>query len=176
MGAQRPSVTVLRLNHRRGRDARITSHCGLVARALGATGIAIAGEKDDNALESISDVVERWGGGFTARYEPSPLRLMKDWEGNVVHMTMYGLPVQDVVPALTGTEEPILLVIGGSKVRREVYDLADHNVAVTGQPHSEVAALAIFLQLLYGEGALSLEFPGPMRIVPSEHGKVIIDD
>ncbi|MDP7080818.1 MAG: hypothetical protein QF415_13065 [Candidatus Undinarchaeales archaeon] len=176
MGTQRPSVTVLRLNHRRGRDARITSHCGLVARAMGATDIAIAGEKDENALESINDVVERWGGDFTARHESSPLKLMKDWEGKVVHLTMYGLPAQDVAPALTGTDEPLLLVIGGSKVRREVYDIADHNVAVTGQPHSEVAALAIFLHLLYGEGALSLEFPGPMRIVPTEHGKVIIDD
>ena len=39
--------------------------------------------------------------------------------------------------------DSFLIAVGGPKVPGEVYKLADYNVAVTSQPHSEVAALAI---------------------------------
>ena len=37
-------IVVLRLGHRIGRDARISTHCGLVARALGANKIIYSGD------------------------------------------------------------------------------------------------------------------------------------
>ncbi|NIS35916.1 MAG: tRNA (cytidine(56)-2'-O)-methyltransferase, partial [Actinobacteria bacterium] len=42
-------------------------------------------------------------------------------------------------------EAPLLVVVGAAKVSFDVYEAADWNVAVTNQPHSEVAALAVFL-------------------------------
>jgi tRNA (cytidine56-2'-O)-methyltransferase len=41
-----------------------------------------------------------------------------------------------------------LLIVGGSKVPREYYEIANCNVAVGNQPHSEVAAISIVLYLL----------------------------
>ncbi|MCK7488956.1 MAG: hypothetical protein MZU79_00960 [Anaerotruncus sp.] len=38
-----------------------------------------------------------------------------------------------------------MIVVGAEKVPPEIYQLADWNVAVGNQPHSEVAALAITL-------------------------------
>jgi len=67
----------------------------------------------------------------------------------------------------------LLLVVGGAKVPSEMYQLADLNVAVGHQPHSEVAALAVLLDHLKGT-------PGPgawpgaeQRIVPSARGKQV---
>src|SRR4030042_472344 len=43
----------------------------------------------------------------------------------------------------TRKQKKIAIIVGSQKVPSEVYSLADYNVAVTNQPHSEVAALAI---------------------------------
>ena len=39
----------------------------------------------------------------------------------------------------------LLVVVGAEKVPREIYELADYNVGVGSQPHSEISALAILL-------------------------------
>ncbi|MEM3019534.1 MAG: tRNA (cytidine(56)-2'-O)-methyltransferase, partial [Candidatus Bathyarchaeia archaeon] len=46
------TVTVLRLGHRVGRDVRITTHVGLIARALGADGVVMSGQRDERVLET----------------------------------------------------------------------------------------------------------------------------
>ena len=67
-----------------------------------------------------------------------------------------------------------LIVVGGAKVPGEIYEMADWNVAVTSQPHSEVSALAVFLHELYMGEELGLEFQGArLRIVPQSHGKLV---
>ena len=64
------------------------------------------------------------------------------------------------------------MVVGAEKVPGEMYGLADYNVAVTGQPHSEIASLALFLDRLYEGTEFNREFPGAkIRIVPSRAGK-----
>ncbi|HYS71492.1 MAG TPA: tRNA (cytidine(56)-2'-O)-methyltransferase, partial [Thermoplasmata archaeon] len=55
----------------------------------------------------------------------------------------------------------------------DVFGLAGFNVAVGNQPHSEVAALAVFLDRLLGGAGLRRAFPGPMTIVPSRRRKVV---
>src|SRR5947199_5822403 len=55
--------------------------------------------------------------------------------------------------------------------RSEMFDLVDWNVAIGHQPHSEVAALAVFLDRLSGGSAIRQEFSGPLRIRPSPRGK-----
>ena len=69
----------------------------------------------------------------------------------------------------------LMIVVGAEKVPREVYDLADRNVSVGNQPHSEVAALAIFLDRYSGGKALEKGFRGGLTIVPNPRGKTVID-
>ncbi|MCL2143761.1 MAG: tRNA (cytidine(56)-2'-O)-methyltransferase, partial [Methanomassiliicoccaceae archaeon] len=39
----------------------------------------------------------------------------------------------------------MLVIVGAEKVPPEVYERSDHNISVGNQPHSEIAALSIFL-------------------------------
>ena len=48
-------ITVLRLDHRLGRDTRITTHVCLTARAFGADKVILSGERDNVALLQIGD-------------------------------------------------------------------------------------------------------------------------
>ena len=50
--------------------------------------------------------------------------------------------------------------------------MADWNVGVTSQPHSEVSALAVFLHELREGEELGVSFPGARRrVVPQARGK-----
>ena len=165
-------VHVLRLGHRPSRDKRLSTHVLLAARAFGASGATYTGERDPGLEESIGRVVSEWGGSFTFEYSKSWRRVVSGWRGRVVHLTMYGLPVQVVVPEIRGDTSDILAVVGGAKVPGEMYGLADWNVGVTSQPHSEVSALAVFLHELMEGGELGLTFPGArMKVVPQARGK-----
>ena len=166
-------VCVLRLGHRAGRDQRVTTHVGLAARALGARGMYLAA-RDSGIVEGIRDVVARWGGDFFVEDGVPWKRCIRDWKeqgGVVVHLTMYGEPVREHEEALR-KEERVLVVVGAEKVPADIYALADYNIAVTNQPHSEVAGLAIFLDRLFQGEELKRDFPGAhIRIVPSPRGK-----
>ena len=168
-------IYVLRLGHRKERDKRITTHVGLVARAFGADGIILSGERDESVERSLRDVVERWGGPFDVTYRADWRRVIREWKerGVVVHLTMYGIPVDDVIQRIRGKD--VLVVVGAEKVPREVYDLADFNVAVGNQPHSEVAALAIFLDRYFQGRELRKEFRDwRIKVVPQERGKKVV--
>ena len=79
-------------------------------------------------------------------------------------MTMYGLPVEDVLPRLHGKD--LLIVVGAEKVPGEIFELADFNVAVTNQPHSEVGALAVMLdKLFYGSKLKKEHLNGKFKII-----------
>lgn len=175
-----PSLSVLRLGHRRDRDKRITSHLGLTARAFGADEVILAGDRDPSALETWDSVTERFGGEFSSRFEESPLSFLrkqaKSGEATIIHLTMYGSPWGVSIPTIP-TDKPALVVVGGTKVPAEVYHLADHNVSVGNQPHSEVAALAVFLNSWLGPVDSDSKFSGAkMKVVPSANGKVVIND
>ena len=175
-----PNLSVLRLGHRRDRDKRITSHLGLTARAFGADEIILAGDRDPSALETWDSVTERFGGSFSSRFEESPLSFLrkqsKSGEITIVHLTMYGSPWEESIPRIP-MDKPALVVVGGTKVPAEVYHLANHNVSVGNQPHSEVAALAVFLHSWLGPVDNDSRFTGAkMKVVPSANGKVVIND
>ncbi len=167
-------VTVLRLGHRRGRDDRISTHVGLTARQLGADKIIFSGESDSNMMESIEDLTARWGGFFEVEYREDFRRIIKDFEGVTVHLTMYGLPFKEVASEINGEkpDKDVLVVVGSQKVPREVYSLVDYNVGVGNQPHSEVTALGLFLYEL-NNGKIPEEFEGAqVKVVPSEEDKL----
>ncbi len=165
-------VAVLRLGHRRERDKRVTTHVALVARAFGANSILIS-ERDAELESTIRDVVSRFGGDFTIVTGVNWRNLIREWRGTTVHLTMYGEPLEDAIVNIAGGD--FLVVVGAEKVPGEVFKLADHNIAVGSQPHSEVAALAIFLdRISKGEWA-RLDFGGERVIIPSKEGKIVID-
>lgn len=169
-----PKVSVLRIGHRVGRDPRISTHCGLAARALGADEIIYSGEHDENLIDNIKGTAERWGGSFTARYEPEWKKCVAEYRKKgyiIAHLTMYGMPLQSAVKKIA--KKKILVIVGGEKVPPEVYQIADYNIAVTNQPHSEVAALAVFLHECF-QGK-ERKFRGKLRIVPQERGKKVLE-
>ena len=170
-------VCVLRLGHRPFRDKRVTTHVGLAARAFGADGMYLAAG-DPKVAESIRDVAARWGGGFFVEDGVSWKRCVRDWKergGCVVHLTMYGMPLQDSLEELRRIDR-MLVVVGGPKVPGKVYHEADFNIAVTSQPHSEIAALAIVLHEVQGGEELKRSFEkSRLRILPSPRGKRVVE-
>jgi len=179
------SVTVLRLGHRLVRDERTSTHLGLVARAFGARELIISG-KDDETAESIRRISERWGGDFTVSFSSNWRNTLKNWRketrGPIIHLTMYGEVLDKTLPELwtmnAGAVKPreILVIVGGEKVPGEIYKLADLNVSIGNQPHSEVAALAVFLDRIYRGKELYNNYRGAkVRVVPDSRRKEIVN-
>ena len=168
-----PEVHVLRLGHRPGRDERMSSHVGLTARALGADRVVFAGEAA-GPEETVADITERFGGPFEVEVTDAYRPLLQEFPGPVVHLTMYGLPVEEVETEIRSAhrDRPLLVVVGAEKVSFDVYEAADYNVAVTNQPHSEVASLAVFLDRLFEGRELDREWTdAERRVVPKARGK-----
>ena len=166
-------LEVLRLGHRPSRDKRITTHVGLVARAFGAAKIIIT-EQDKQVEATLNDVTSRFGGSFEVVSGVSWRSYVRNWNGIVVHLTMYGEHINNVLTKIPHNKN-LLIVVGAEKVPREVYELADYNVAVGNQPHSEVAALAVFLDRIFKGKELDTKFQGgKLEIEPTKSGKSVI--
>jgi tRNA (cytidine56-2'-O)-methyltransferase len=171
-------ITVLRLGHRQKRDERLSTHVGLASRALGASEIIYSGEEDSGIIESVRNVTERWGGPFSVRYEKNWKKVIENYKKKkfcVCHLTMYGLPIKKKIVKIRKSKK-ILVIVGSEKVPWEVYRLADYNISVANQPHSEVAALAIFLHELQKGKELEKKFrKAKLRIEPMDRGKKVIE-
>ncbi|WP_456467681.1 tRNA (cytidine(56)-2'-O)-methyltransferase [Archaeoglobus sp.] len=164
-------VYVLRLGHRPERDKRVSTHVALTARAFGAKGIYFDKE-DRSVFESVRDVVERWGGEFFVE-AVNWRKLLREFEGLKVHLTMYGIPLPQKIDEIRKAEK-VLVVVGAEKVPPEVYEMCDLNISIGTQPHSEVAALAVFLDRVLGK-VFDLRFDdAKLRVIPSERGKVVV--
>jgi len=170
-------ICILRLGHRRLRDQRITTHVFLVARALGASEGVLSGEEDESVVSGIARVSELWGGGFAVRYEANWRKFVRErkhdgWK--VAHLTMYGEDFEPAAKKFGKGNGKCIVIVGAEKVPREAYELADANLSVTTQPHSEVAALALFLDRCFSGKELEKSFDGKLRIVPNACGKVVL--
>lgn len=168
-------IIVLRLGHRKVRDARVTTHVCLTARALGADAVWVA-DKDATLEEGVKSAVLRFGGPFDIKTGVAWRQALRDFKGVSVHLTMYGQPVDKVAARIktAARGRDIMLVVGASKVPGEVYGLVDFNVAVANQPHSEVAALAVALDRLTGGAWAQKKFKGASVVIrPHARGKDI---
>ncbi|MEM2940351.1 MAG: tRNA (cytidine(56)-2'-O)-methyltransferase [Thermoproteota archaeon] len=167
---------VLRLGHRVVRDKRVTMHAFLVSRAFGATAFIIHGDKDSKLEDNARKVLNEWGGRISIQHSEDWLKTVREWRSRgslIVHLTMYGIPVENIINDIRRASR-ILVIIGGQKVPREAYEASDYNVAITNQPHSEIAALAIFLDRLFkGKELYKQHWNARLFIVPSPRGKVI---
>ncbi len=169
-------IYVLRLGHRPERDKRISTHVALTARAFGACGVYFDCE-DAKLFESVKDVCERWGkdNGFCRFFveRVSWKKLLRSFDGLKVHLTMYGVPLPQKVGEIKKAEK-VLVIVGAEKVPSEVYEMADVNVAIGNQPHSEVAALAVFLDRVLEGRVFDLSFrDAKIRVKPCERGKIV---
>ncbi len=167
-------IVILRLGHRYVRDYRVTTHLALVARALGADKLLI-NKIEDEIKESINNVNEIWGKGLIIEEIGNNWkRAIQEWKSNnnlVVHLTMYGININNVIEQLKGKD--LMVIVGAEKVPKEVYKLSDYNIAIGNQPHSEIAALAIFLDRYFNGKELEKEFHGKVRIKPSNGYKIV---
>ena len=174
-----PSVAVLRIGHRLVRDDRTTTHAVLVSRAMGSEVIYMT-DVDDEIKKTLDKVNKRWGGEKEFRLEiiDNWKKILKTWKENggiVVHLTMYGAPINQKIKEIKELSQRILVIIGAEKVPKEVYFLADYNIAIGSQPHSEIAALAIFLDRIFEGNQFNKSFlDEKMKIIPSDKGKNVI--
>ena len=168
---------VLRVGQRFVRDDRTFTHLCLVSRALGAEAIYLEDAENDLAA-TVEDVNKTWGGEFKVVLGQPWRKVLRDSKADgwvSVHLSMYGTPIQDISARLSEMEK-VLFVVGGPKVPGEVYRLADYNVSVTSQPHSEIAALAIALHEAQGGEELKRTFQkSKLRILPSPRGKRVVE-
>lgn len=171
-------IKILRLGHRRGRDDRISTHVGLTARQWGADKIVFSGESDDKMIESQKDIIDRWGGDTEVEYREDWKEVIKEFEGLSVHLTMYGLKIDEEIEGLREEfkDRNLLVVVGAEKVPRWIYTHVDYNISVGNQPHSEIAALAVFLDRIQDSG-IKEEFEGSeIHVEPSEDRKLTEKD
>jgi tRNA (cytidine56-2'-O)-methyltransferase len=168
-------IEVLRLGHRLPRDERISTHVALVARAFGASSVVYSGQSDKGLEESVERICLNWGsktpsGPFSISYQKSFLSHIKKrkLEGFcVIHLTMYGMSLPEKLNEIKQSSK-ILIIVGSEQVPGEVYQLADFNISITNQPHSEVAALAITLdRLVNGNELYGFDFGGKVSISPT---------
>ena len=165
-------IGILRLGHRFSRDFRISTHLALTARAFGASFIMYDAKATD-VKESVDSLTQMWGGDFEVIFIDDAKKQIRDFKGTTVHLTMYGIPVWQMLDA-EKIEGDVLVIVGGKKVPSDIYGLVDHNVSVGSQPHSEVAALAVFLdRLTHGEG-IKTGFVGYKTIIPQKAGKKVV--
>lgn len=86
---------------------------------------------------------------------------------------MYGIPLPEKIEEIRRAER-LLVVVGAEKMPKEVYELCDLNISIGTQPHSEVSALAIFLDRVVGQ-TFTLSFnDAKLKILPSERGKKVL--
>jgi tRNA (cytidine56-2'-O)-methyltransferase len=165
-------IAILRIGHRISRDKRITTHVALAARAFGAEEIFID-EKDKNIENNIKSICDRFGGNFKITTGINWKKIIKNWNGIKVHLTMYGENLCRGIKKID-KKQNLLIIIGAEKVPAELYDLSDLNISVGNQPHSEVSALAIFLDRYTNNKWLNKKYNGKIEIIPKEKGKKVI--
>jgi tRNA (cytidine56-2'-O)-methyltransferase len=172
-------IVVLRWGHRPQRDARLTTHVALVARALGASGFLLSDTIDEKIKATVEQVTRNWGGKFFFEMGTPWKSAVRDWKskgGIIVHLTVYGENIQtsNVLDRIKNLRKDVLVIVGSQKVPKEFFskDISDFNVSIGNQPHSECAALAVFLDRFFEGKELAKGFKkAKMKVVPQERGK-----
>tara|TARA_Y100000034_G_scaffold127527_1_gene180427 strand:+ start:140 stop:631 length:492 start_codon:yes stop_codon:yes gene_type:complete len=141
-------IEILRLSHRIHRDIRLSTHVALTSRAFGADKIYYSGQHDSSLEKTVNNITNNFGGPFKIEHIESPLKLIKEKKKThqILHLTVYGYDYKKQIKKIKNKN--LLIIVGGEKVLPEYYKLSDLNIAVTKQPHSEAAALAIILEKL----------------------------
>lgn len=172
-------LVILRWGHRPQRDIRLTTHVALAARAFGASGFLLSDTSDQHLKATIEKITKSWGGDFRFEMGMPWKKAVSEWKSKdsiVVHLTIYGENIQtsDVLSRIRNTGKNILLLIGSQKVPPGFFspEVSDFNVSIGNQPHSECAAVAVFLDRFFEGKELARDFTyAKIRVVPQERGK-----
>ena len=156
---------VLRIGHRPERDKRITTHVALTARAFGASKIYLS-NPDSRVVNSVEEVVKKFGGNFSIVPISNPKGFVKSSTSQIIHLTMFGLPIDKKIKEIISNDKDILFIVGAEKVPAWVFEYSDYNISIGNQPHSEVAALAIAINNLTS-GSYNKQFDGKLSVIPS---------
>jgi tRNA (cytidine56-2'-O)-methyltransferase len=166
-------IEVVRIGQRLVRDDRVTTHVALVSRAFGTEKIYMT-EVNPEIKDTLEKINKTWGGNFMVEFIDKWKTIIKKKKGEgfkIVHLSMYGESINDIQESLR-KEKNLLIVVGAEKVPREIYELADYNIGVGSQPHSEISALAILLDRIQNGKQFEKEFPDAKRkIIPTKNGK-----
>lgn len=166
-------IEVIRIGQRLVRDDRVTTHVALVSRAFGAERIFMT-EVNPEIKDTLEKINKTWGGKFEVEFIDkwkSIVKKKKEDGFKIIHLSMYGENINNVQEQLR-KEGNLVIVVGAEKVPREIYELADYNVGVGSQPHSEISALAILLDRIQKGKQFEKEFPDAKRkIIPTKNGK-----
>lgn len=169
-------VATLRIGHRLVRDDRVTTHSALVARAFGCSKIYMS-DVDESIIKTVEKVATNWGrSDFLIEICDDWKEIVRMWKkdgAKIIHLTMYGMNVDNMIEPIR-SEDKILVVIGAKKVPRELFEIADMNIAIGNQPHSEIAALAVFLDRIFSGNELKKSFGiANYKIIPDLKGKSV---
>jgi len=179
-------ISLLRLSHRKERDKRITTHLFLTARVLGVRNVWYGGERDEKIEKSIKNIEEKWGKVFNEiKYIKNVEKFLREIKNKyiLVHLTMYGVNYKETLSVLKEkiksiegeAKQGICIIVGSEKVPGFVYEIADYNVAIGAQPHSEVTAFVIFMYELNG-CKLNEKYEDPkLKIIPMKKGKRVVE-
>ena len=174
------NVYVLRWGHR-PRDFRVTTHVALTARAFGAKGFILSDVTDNQVKKSIEKVVSKWGGSFSFEMGVPWKEKIKEWRnsgGSIVHLTMYGMECNEkLLSKIRQKRGDVLVLVGSQKVPRSFFssNISDLNIAIGHQPHSEVAAIAVFLdRLLRRKEIIHMFKNAEFKATSSKRGKHIL--
>ena len=166
-------IEVIRIGQRVVRDDRVTTHVALVARAFGAEKIFMT-EVNPEIKDTLEKINNTWGGNFIVEFIDnwkSVVKNKKEEGFKIIHLSMYGEKINDIQEKLR-IERKMLVVVGAEKVPREIYELADYNIGVGSQPHSEISALAILLDRIQNGKQFEKVFSDAKRkIIPTKNGK-----
>lgn len=165
-------IEILRLNHRIGRDPRISTHVALTARAFGASKIYYSGDKDSKLEENINKLTKKFGGLFEIEHLKDEIKLIEEKKSknfNIIHLTVYGKDFRKYKNKLKNKN--LFIIVGGEKVVPEFYNISNFNLSVTNQPISEVSALGVFLYEINGYKDSFND--AKISIVGKEKGKLI---
>ena len=166
-------IEVVRIGQRLVRDDRVTTHVALVSRAFGTEKILMT-EVNPEIKDTLEKINSTWGGSFEVEFIDSwrsVVKKKKEKGFTIVHLTMYGENINHIQKELQ-EERNLLVVVGAEKVPREIYELADFNVGVGSQPHSEISALAILLDRIQKGKQFEKVFSDAKRkIRPTKKGK-----
>jgi tRNA (cytidine56-2'-O)-methyltransferase len=166
-------IEVVRIGQRVVRDDRVTTHVALVARAFGAEKIFMT-EVNPEIKDTLEKINNTWGGNFIVEFIDnwkSVVKNKKEEGFKIIHLSMYGEKINDIQEKLR-IERKMLVVVGAEKVPREIYELADYNIGVGSQPHSEISALAILLDRIQNGKQFEKVFSDAKRkLIPTKNGK-----
>jgi len=169
-------IEIVRIGQRVVRDDRVTTHVALVSRAFGASKIYM-NEVNPEIKETVEKINENWGGEFSVEFEDNLRNIVKKRKKEsfkIVHLTMYGENINCVEDRIK-KEEKLLIIVGAEKVPREIYELADYNIAVGNQPHSEISALGVLLDRIQEGAQFEKNFSrAKKRIIPTKQGKNVV--